>query len=122
MKQTIITHYIYTLLTAALLALATPSPARNADLQQLLQRIDQAIENSDQYVARKTARIDGIRKQLGQARDMASEYQLSYRLYQEYLPFMNDSAIHYLQRCTDIARRMGDLSRAGGCNALMALS
>ena len=122
MKQTYTLHYyIYTLLAALLTAMPMQATA-NDDLQLLLQRIDQAIDNSDKYVAKKTARINHIRKKLSLTRGLASEYQLSYRLYKEYLPFMNDSAIHYLQRCTDIARRMGDKSRAGGCASLMALS
>ena len=122
MKQTTAIHYyIYTLLAALLTIIPTTASADNG-IQQLLHRIDRAIENSDKYVAKKTARINILRDKLAAARTPQSEYQLSYRLYQEYLPFTNDSAIHYLERCTDIARRMGDNSRAGGCTALMALS
>lgn len=90
-------------------------------VDSLLHCIDEAIDHSAQYVSRKEQRIRQLQQQLSQAKNLHTEYQLSYRLYEEYTPFVNDSAIIYLKRCIEIARKTGRHSEVGKCQALIAI-
>lgn len=90
-------------------------------VDSLLHCIDEAIDHSAQYVSRKEQRIRQLQQQLSQAKNPHAEYQLSYRLYEEYTPFVNDSAIIYLKRCIEIARKTGRHSEVGKCQALIAI-
>lgn len=90
-------------------------------VDSLLHCIDEAIDHSAQYVSRKEQRIRQLQQQLSQAKNLHAEYQLSYRLYEEYTPFVNDSAIIYLKRCIEIARKTGKPSEVGKCQALIAI-
>lgn len=127
-KQTDIMHYCahYTAMAIALLwlaashALAATHPTK-ASVDSLLRQIDTAIEQTDKYVQQKTERIDYLHAKLAKAETLSAKYELSYQLYSEYLPFVNDSALFYLEQCTDIARQMNDPSKTGGCMSLMAL-
>lgn len=90
-------------------------------VDSLLHCIDEAIDHSAQYVSRKEQRIRQLQQQLSQAKNLHAQYQLSYRLYEEYTPFVNDSAIIYLKRCIGIARKTGKHSEVGKCQALIAI-
>ena len=92
-----------------------------ASIDSILQCIDEAIAASDQYVQKKEERIAYLKSRADQAETLSAKYELTYQLYAEYLPFVNDSAIYYLERCADIAQKMGDESKAGGCLSLTAL-
>lgn len=92
-----------------------------ASIDSILQCIDEAISVSDQYVQKKKERIAYLKSRADQAETLSAKYELTYQLYAEYLPFVNDSAIYYLERCSDIALHMGDDSKAGGCLSLTAL-
>ena len=92
-----------------------------ASIDSILQCIDEAISASDQYVQKKKERIAYLKSRAEQAETLSAKYELTYQLYAEYLPFVNDSAIYYLERCSDIALQMGDDSKAGGCLSLTAL-
>ena len=92
-----------------------------ASIDSILQCIDKAISVSDQYVQKKKERIAYLKSRADQAETLSAKYELTYQLYAEYLPFVNDSAIYYLERCSDIAIQMGDDSKAGGCLSLTAL-
>lgn len=127
-KQIDIMYYCahYTAMAIALLwltashALAATHPTK-ASVDSLLRQIDTAIEQTDKYVQKKTERIDYLHAKLAKAETLSAKYELSYQLYSEYLPFVNDSALFYLEQCTDIARQMNDPSKTGGCMSLMAL-
>lgn len=90
-------------------------------VDSLLHCIDEAIDHSAQYVSRKEQHIRQLQQQLSKAKNLHAEYQLSYRLYEEYTPFVNDSAIIYLKRCIEIARKTGKPSEVGKCQALIAI-
>lgn len=92
-----------------------------ASIDSILQCIDEAISVSDQYVQKKKERIAYLKSRADQAETLSAKYELTYQLYAEYLPFVNDSAIYYLERCSDIALHMGDDSKAEGCLSLTAL-
>lgn len=59
--------------------------------------------------------------ELAQANDDELRYDLSFRLYDKYRPFINDSAIYYLNQCITLAERLQHPSRAGECRSLLAL-
>lgn len=120
-KTAIFYHNIAILITALLVAVPFSASAQSC-IDTLLQKIDNAIEHSDEYVKKKTDRIGFLKAQLNHTKSAETQYDLSYQLYEEYHPFMNDSAIYYLNHCAEIARSMGDESSAGGCMALIALS
>lgn len=113
---------LFVLLLTLLPPSATAAPAPDRTLDSLLREIDNAIDHSDEYVRKKTDRIGFLKTQLAQAKSPDTGYDISFQLYREYLPFVNDSAIYYLNRCASMARRMNDESRAGGCLSLIALS
>lgn len=114
-------------MTVALLWL-TVCPAKAAtrptaaSIDSLLHCIDTAIEHSEQYVHKKMDRIDYLKSEIEQAETLSAKYELTYQIYVEYLPFINDSAIVYLERCSEIAQQMGDDSKKGACLSLIALS
>ena len=120
-KPTII-RIILSLMCAILPLKGDAFVSNDQQLDSLLYEIDCAINHSADYVRTKTDRISFLKTQLTQAQAPSAKYDIAFQLYQEYLPFVNDSAIHYIDRCADIARSMGDESRAGGCMSLMALS
>lgn len=93
-----------------------------ASIDSLLHCIDTAIEHSEQYVHKKMDRIDYLKSEIEQAETLSAKYELTYQIYIEYLPFINDSAIVYLERCSEIAQQMGDDSKKGSCLSLIALS
>ena len=120
-KPTII--YVFLSLMLTMLSLqADASVGNNRQLDSLLHEIDYAVDHCAAYVRTKTNRIEHLKTQLTRAKASSTKYDIAFRLYQEYLPFVNDSAIYYLSRCADIAHNMGDESRAGGCMSLIALS
>ncbi len=90
-------------------------------LDSLLHRIDTAIDNYPVTVKAKTGRLATITAAMAKARTAEQRYGAAYSLYTEYLPFNNDSALHYLDVCSRQAELAGNPSKAGGCRALAAL-
>lgn len=119
MKKTAIC--ILSLLLCALCA-QTVCAFSHRELAPMLRTIDEAINHSGEYVKKKTDRIAFLQAEYAAAKSLQTRFDLSFQLYNEYLPFVNDSAIHYLNQCIGIAHAMGDESKAGGCKALVALS
>lgn len=112
-------RFVMFMLAFALASAAWSAPS--ARLDSLLRLIDEAINKSETYVLARQHTIDSLQNRLAQARKPSERYDLSFRLYETYLPFNNDSALAYLQRTATIATAMGNASKAGGCRALMAL-
>lgn len=95
--------------------------ARDVKLDSLLILIDRTIDNSQQHVAAKEQRISLLQSELRKAGDDAGRYDLSYRLYEEYKPFVNDSAIYYLNQCTALANKLNRPDKANECQVHLAL-
>lgn len=76
-------------------------------VDSLLHCIDEAIDNSSLYVGKKEQQIAKLKADLSKAENPYKQYQVSFELYEEYAPFINDSAIYYLNHCIRIARNMG---------------
>lgn len=88
-------------------------------LDSLYARIDKAIASSDAYVARREARIAALRQRMGKARG-AEAYGVAMSLYAEYKPYMNDSALAWLDRAAGMARAVGDDADVERCRVLTA--
>ena len=99
---------------------ATTHAQQQRDFQSLLSQIDDAIEQSPQAIARHEQLIDVTRQQYRQAQLPEEKYQLSYKLYEQFKSFMNDSAVFYLNEAQRWAEQQGDQNRVGNCLALKA--
>ena len=109
------------MMIALLLLVSTPPCwAGDIDLEQTYRQLDEAIAHSDQYVQQRESRIGQHRSALAAARDDRARYEACRHLYDEYHPYMNDSAIFYLDRCIALARGLGDRERVEECSILLA--
>lgn len=90
-------------------ALCMPDGAKGqtVNLDSLYQVLDEAIDSSAVYLQRKSERIAALHNDLQTATTESQQFERAKRLYQEYIPFDNDSAIAYQYRCIDLARQMG---------------
>ena len=94
--------------------------AQVIDLEQVYRQLDEAISNTDKYVQEREQRIQKNRTALEVTKDPAGQYELCRRLYDEYQPYMNDSAIYYIDRCISLAEGLGDHTRAQQCQLQLA--
>ena len=76
-------------------------------LDSLYRALDAAIDSSYIYVQQKTDRLQQLKADLRQATSDSLRFSCARRLYEEYVPFDNDSAIAYQYQCLDIAQLMG---------------
>ena len=90
------------------------------DLEQVYRQLDEAISNTDNYIQEREQRIQKHKTALEVTKDPAGQYELCRRLYDEYQPYMNDSAIYYIDRCISLAEGMGDHTRAQQCQLQLA--
>ena len=94
--------------------------AATIDLEQEYEKLDRAIERTDHYVKARENRIHKYRTALGVTDDNKAQYQMCRYLYDEYRPYMSDSAIHYIGRCIMLAERLNDRIRTDECRILLA--
>ena len=113
-------YYNVTFLLALLFLPFTVVANGGIDLVQVYQQLDEAIKHTDQYIQEREQRITKHRTALEVTKDPAGQYELCYRLYEEFQPYMNDSAIYYIDRCIALAEKMGDHIRAEQCQLQLA--
>ncbi len=94
--------------------------ADNIDLEQEYRKLDKAIEMTDRYVQERENRIHKYKTALEVTDDNKVQYEMCRHLYDEYKPYMSDSAIHYIGRCIVLAERLNDPIRADECRLLLA--
>jgi len=111
-------NIIFVLLMA--LSSLTVMAAGTIDLEQEYSKLDKAIEKTATYVKQRENRIHKYRTALGVTDDNKVQYQMCHYLYDEYRPYMSDSAIHYIGRCIMLAGRLNDRIRADECRILLA--
>lgn len=90
------------------------------DLNQVYHQLDEAIKHTEQYIQEREQRITKHRTALKATKGPAGQYELCHRLYEEFQPYMNDSAIYYIDRCITLAEEMGDHIRAEQCQLQLA--
>jgi hypothetical protein len=107
---------------SALLFLLLPlcMSAGEIDLEQEYRLLDEAIQKSDQYVQEREQRIQRFKAALEVTNDPGVQYEMCRRLYEEYHPYMNDSAIYYIDRCISLSEQRGDRNHVDECRLLLA--
>ena len=113
-------YYNVTFLLALLFLPFTVVANGGIDLVQVYQQLDEAIKHTEQYTQEREQRITKHRTALELTKDPAGQYELCYHLYEEFQPYMNDSAIYYIDRCIALAEKMGDHIRAEQCQLQLA--
>lgn len=106
---------------ALLTALTVQASIVPSELDSILRAIDYAIAHTDDYVALKEQRIATLTRDLYQSTTERQRLAVADKLANEYVPFVNDSCIHYLNLCASLADRLGQPSQAGGYRAHVAL-
>ena len=104
-----------------LLTIACLSAHAQPDLDSLYSCLDEEIKHFPEYVAARQHSIDSLRQVFNQTTDESRRYDMAFRLYESNYAFINDSAIHYLRQCINIAEKLGQQSQAGLCRSLLAM-
>ena len=94
--------------------------AGDINLETEYKLLDDAIAKSDVYVQEREDRIQKSKAILEMTSDVKVQYEICRRLYDEYHPYVNDSAIYYIDRCITLAEKMGDRTHAEECRLLLA--
>ena len=98
MKRSLLPTFIF-------LFFALCSQAQRVNLDSLYNFLDNEITKSEKYIQQRELRIDKIKAKLSKTSAMLDRHRLSWNLFREYQAYMNDSAIHYLNYCIDIASK-----------------
>ena len=109
-------------ITIMLLALCPfmASATGTIDLEGYYRSLDEAIARTDAYVTQREDRISQLRSALEVSRDPAAQYDLCHRLYEQYQPYVNDSAIYYIDRCITLAEGLGHRAQVEECQIQLA--
>lgn len=83
------------------------SAANHMNLDSLYKVLDAVIDSADYYVHRKTEKLEALKEDYRQVVTDMAKFEAAQKLYQEYVPFINDSAITYQYLCIQIAEKMG---------------
>ena len=81
--------------------------ANKVNLDSLYRVLDAAIDSSSIYKKQKLDAINTLEKQYAAVRNDQDRYQFALSLFREYIAFVNDSALNYIQVCMECAERMG---------------
>ena len=81
--------------------------ANKVNMDSLYRVLDTAIDSSSIYKKQKLDAISTLEKQYAAVRNDQDKYQFALSLYHEYIAFVNDSALNYIQVCMECAERMG---------------
>ena len=100
--------------------LSTIGQAASYDVDSAYRRLDEAIRQSPQFVQKKQDKIGQLISMLATSSDNTMRFQLSHQLYEQYLAFVNDSAIYYLEQCINIAKAMDNPALEGKVRAELA--
>ena len=76
-------------------------------MDSLYRVLDAAIDSSSIYKKQKLDAINTLEKQYAAVRNDQDRYQFALSLFREYIAFVNDSALNYIQVCMECAERMG---------------
>lgn len=97
----------YFVVMMALWLFSSAATAQRVNLDSLYRCLDEEIAKSDEYLKLKENHIDDIKRKYSSTRDLMGRHQLAWDLFEQYKSLMNDSALHYLHICRELAGRMG---------------
>lgn len=104
------TNFLLYLILTLLMIVGSLSPLSAAsspepESEVLLSRLDSIIANQEALVKEKEIRITGLRNTLNRAKSDNERLSLTRQLYDEYLVFDSDSALHYANAANKILTR-----------------
>lgn len=108
------------ILTLMFVVLALSSDASGDRLDSLYRCLDMAIARSEEYVEVREHRIDSIRKLVAEAGTTKERYEREMKVFMEYKPYENDSAVASITRCLRMAEKMADVNGICKCRSLLA--
>lgn len=95
------------LAVAIMLLCGNVSGVNTINLDELYHALDAAIDSADIFLQRKMVKIDSLKQTYRTAVTDMDKFNAATRVYVEYVPFENDSAIAYQYVCIDLAEKMG---------------
>lgn len=95
----------------------SPLSAQDADqeqdLQELYRQIDDAIDHSPEYVAKRLGQIADTQKALRSESSLEKRFALAEQLFELYKPYKNDSALYMADLCISLADSMNRKDMVG---------
>ena len=83
--------------------------ATDIETDSLIRIYDKLIETGNIHIRERQQRIDNLVNKLNrQQHSPNNKYILYQKIYEEYRPYISDSAIAYLNRCITTAEQLGD--------------
>ena len=101
----------------------SPLPAladEKTDLKALYQEIDDAINQSPQYVAERERQITAYRDSLQKETDIEKRLRMAENLFRLYESYRNDSALHFVELCINLADYLHRPDLIGRFRSLLA--
>lgn len=83
----------------------------SSETEQLLIKLDKAIDEKENYLNQKTLRIKKIQEELENTlknKNIKAAYDINKRLYEEYRSFIYDSAFRYVVMLNSLAHKLND--------------
>lgn len=110
-----------TLFFMFLVLLSTSVFANPTDnIEQLFQSLDDAIVHSADYVKVREDRIHNLEQKLKVAKKVSEQYNACFALFEEYRSYKNDIAIKYINKCVELAIKIGDKQKEENAKSLLA--
>ena len=81
--------------------------AKHVNLDSLYKVLDAVIDSADYYLQQKKEKLEVLTEEYRLKTTDMGRFEAAQKLYQEYVPFVNDSAIAYQYRCIELAEKMG---------------
>ena len=91
-----------------------------ADNEELYRSLDEAIVQAPDFVKKREQRIGVIKQRLQKVADDEERYQLTYSLFNEYMPYKSDSASKYIYEAILLAEKRGNKSHLCLTRSLLA--
>lgn len=98
--------YILTLIAA--LTIEASSQGKNSAEDSLLTILDKELKNRHEYTQLRDSKIAFLKESLKESNDAENIYNIQYKLFQAYQPYVCDSAIYYLERNIELAQKLGN--------------
>ena len=102
MKRTIV-HLILLMAVGTASSVSAQGIDEETNLSTLYQQIDDAIDHSPHYVAKRLKNIDDTRKLFISERSLEKRFTLAEQLFELYKPYKNDSALQMADLCISLA-------------------
>ena len=119
MKKRVVYFILLTIIGAGS-PMSAQGTDQEVDLQALYQQIDEAIDQSPQYVAKRRTQIADVRKTLLAEKNLEKQFALAEQLFELYKPFKNDSALHFADLCIALADSLNLKNKVGLYRSLKA--